>query len=282
MGAHLNYEDRINRVTTYIYDHLDAELDLMRLADVAALSPYHWHRVYHAVRGETIAATVKRLRLQRAAYELSQSTASIEDVAARSGYASVQAFTRAFAEAYGMPPARYRTEGSHAAFIARDEDQAAVEHEVTIRMAPMPFAVGVPNEGSYMNIGRAFGTLYGRLGAAGQLTGKSQMVGIYESDPAIVPEPELKSVAAVFSADGSEAADGLVRRELYPGPYAVLQHKGPYSDMRPAYRWLYGTWLPRSGREAADAPLLEEYRNNPREVAPTDLLTDIYLPLKAM
>lgn len=65
-----SYEDRLNRVTAYIYDHLDGALDFQTLAEVAALSPYHWHRIYHAVRGETAVATAKRLRLQRAAVDL--------------------------------------------------------------------------------------------------------------------------------------------------------------------------------------------------------------------
>ena len=65
-GGQASYVKRLTRVTSYIYDHLDDDLDLQNLAEVAALSPYHWHRVYHAIYGETVAATVKRLRLQRA------------------------------------------------------------------------------------------------------------------------------------------------------------------------------------------------------------------------
>ena len=64
------YETRLSRVIDYIHDHLDDELDLNRLAEIACLSPYHWHRIYHAFYGETAAATVRRLRLHRAANEL--------------------------------------------------------------------------------------------------------------------------------------------------------------------------------------------------------------------
>jgi AraC-like DNA-binding protein len=41
---------RLDRVTNYVFDHLDDTLDLNKLAEVARLSPYHWHRVYHAMR----------------------------------------------------------------------------------------------------------------------------------------------------------------------------------------------------------------------------------------
>ncbi|HEY4131192.1 MAG TPA: GyrI-like domain-containing protein, partial [Gemmatimonadaceae bacterium] len=62
MSKH-DYEERIGRVIEYVFDHLGDELDLNRLAEIACLSPYHWHGVYTAMRGETLAATVKRLRL---------------------------------------------------------------------------------------------------------------------------------------------------------------------------------------------------------------------------
>ena len=49
-----DYQDRMNRVITHIYDHLDEELDLNKLAEIACLSPYHWHRVYRGLQGETL------------------------------------------------------------------------------------------------------------------------------------------------------------------------------------------------------------------------------------
>ena len=65
----------------------------------------------------------------------------------------------------------------------------------------------------------------------------------------------------------------MERAEIREGVYAVLRHKGPYSDMRAAYDWLFGEWLVRSGREPADAPVFEEYLNNPRDTPPTELRT---------
>ena len=114
----IDYQERLSRVVAFMHDHLEEEIDLNRLADVACLSPYHWHRIYHAMNGETIASTVRRLRLHRAAGFLANTTTPIETIAERSGYGGVAAFTRAFAADYGMPPAQYRREGAHAKFRA--------------------------------------------------------------------------------------------------------------------------------------------------------------------
>ena len=55
---------------------------------------------------------------------------------------------------------------------------------------------------------------------------------------------------------------------------------GPYAELHIPYTWLYGTWLPQSGEEAADAPCIEEYLNDARVVPPSELRTEIWLPLR--
>ena len=271
-----SYEDRINRVTAYIYDHLDEPLDLERLADVAAMAPWHWHRVYSAMRGETAAAAVRRLRLMRAANELANSDATVEAIAKRSGYDNLQSFTRIFTEAYGMPPARYRREGSHTVFNPAQNGAPTAHYDVEIRHLPAMTIATEPHLGDYMNIGMAFDLLFGRLASAGLIDQKTRMFGVYGDDPSAVPVDELRSAAG---ATLSSAPADLLVTTTRAGDYAVLRHKGPYPDMLAEYNWMFGTWLPQSGRDTADAPVLEEYLNSPRDTAPSDLLTILYLPL---
>src|SRR5262245_25979296 len=107
----LDYSRRIERVIDHIGAHLDEPLDLDRLAAVACFSPYHFHRIYRAMTGETVADALRRLRLHLAAGELVEGHPAIERIARRAGYASVAAFTRAFRAGYGIPPATYRRQG---------------------------------------------------------------------------------------------------------------------------------------------------------------------------
>lgn len=276
----IEYGARMDRVIAHVFDHLDDELDLARLAEVACLSPYHWHRIYHAMKGETIAATVRRLRLHRASGWLANTGLPIEDIAARSGFGSVEAFTRIFKATYGMPPAKYRREGSHRRFDPTPENGNGPMHPVEIRTLPQMPAATMPHRGSYMEIDRAFGQLFGTLGARNLLGPGLRMIGIYYDDPASVPEAELRSRAAIVGPSHLPVEAPLEPAVIAGGDYAVLRYKGPYADMRGAYNWLYGTWLPQSGREPADAPCIEEYLNNPRDTPPAELLSEICLPLK--
>ncbi|WP_441596362.1 MULTISPECIES: AraC family transcriptional regulator [unclassified Ensifer] len=274
------YERRLHRVSDYIYGHLDGDLDLDRLSEIACMSPHHWHRIYRAVHGETLAGTVKRLRLQRAAADLAQSDLPVEAIAQRSGYPNLQSFNRTFKGAYGLPPGRYRREGSHVAFETASTEGIPDMYEVTLKDVDVFDLVGVAHSGSYMEIGRAFETLYGTLFSRQLFRPEMEMIGIYLDDPELVPTDKLRSFACVSAREQMPTDAPLTAQHLDGGRYAVLRHKGPYADMPKAYQWLYGTWLPQSGREIRDSLMFEKYLNNPREVAPTELLSEIYLPLK--
>ncbi|NRF68341.1 AraC family transcriptional regulator [Aquincola sp. S2] len=277
------YEARLQRVIEHVHARLDEPLDLMRLADVACLSPYHWHRIYHAIYGETLAATVKRLRLHRAAGELANTALPVERIARHAGYPNLQSFTRIFKSVYRLPPARYRAAGDHATFrqAIAQADGGHSAAEVDIRHLPALELVVANHRGSYMQIGQAFDLLYGCLGARGLLRPGMRSLALYLDDPSAVEAAALRSQAGVAGSVPMDAPPApLQHARMTAGPYAVLRHRGPYASMNAAYRWLFGTWLPQSGHDAADAPVVEEYLNNPRDTAPADLLTDICLPLK--
>lgn len=276
----IDYQERLNRVIVFIHDHLDDEIDLDRLADVACLSRYHWHRIYHSQHGETIATTVRRLRLHRAAGFLANTSMPIEAIAERSGYGGVAAFTRAFTADYGLPPAQYRKEGAHAKFLAQMSADNGAAFDVTIRDQPPLRLAAIDHTGSYMQIGRAFEPLFGWFASRGLLGPGTRSIGVYYDDPFSVAENELRSRAALVVGPDFRCEPPLIETTIAGGRYAVLRHKGPYATMQSAYQWFFGAWLSQSGEELADAPVFEEYLNNPRDTAPAELLTDIYLPLK--
>ncbi len=76
----LDYSRRLENVIRHMGSHLDGELDLAALAEIACLSPYHFHRVYAGMTGETAAETLRRLRLHRAASDLLDGTMPIPRV----------------------------------------------------------------------------------------------------------------------------------------------------------------------------------------------------------
>lgn len=106
-----DYERRMIRVLDHIHDQPAGDLSLDALAEVAALSRFHFHRVFHAMTGETVANTVRRMRLHRAATALIQDQTPIAAIARRVGYPNLASFSRAFCDAYRLTPAAFRKRG---------------------------------------------------------------------------------------------------------------------------------------------------------------------------
>ena len=100
--------ERVMRAVVAIERDLDATFSLLELADHACLSPFHFHRLFTAVVGEPPAEYVRRLRLERAAHELSTSHRAVADIGREAGYGSQSAFTRAFGERFGCAPGVFR------------------------------------------------------------------------------------------------------------------------------------------------------------------------------
>lgn len=274
-----DYQEKLGRVTAYIHDHLDQTLDLQTLADVAHVSPFHWHRIYHALCGETLSHTVLRLRMHRATGYLANTALAVAQIAPQCGYPNAQSFTRAFRGVYGMGPAQYRAQGGHTLFQGSQAQPEAAGYQVDVRqVAPVTLA-GTVHKGSYMLIGKAFQAAYTRMAAHDLVRPATRWLAVYDDDPFAVPEAQLSSRAGLSLPPGATAPAPLQEFTLGGGRCAVLRHQGPYATMRAAYHWLYGRWLVESGQRTADLPVFEEYLNNPRDTTPAYLLTDIFLPL---
>jgi AraC family transcriptional regulator len=273
---------RLERVFRWLADHLDEGVDLATLADVASLSPFHFHRIYHSMQGETVTETVRRLRLHRAAVELITGELPVQRVARRAGYGSQEAFTRAFKAAYGVPPARYRASFVPIPSAGKREDamETTMTYQATIRDTATIRVAALPHKGDYQKIGTTFERLGALAGAQNLFSPASRSFGIYYDDISVVPRDALRSDACLTAPDGWTPGGELELREIRGGRYAVTLHVGPYAELERVYKWLYGTWLPESGEEPADAPCIEEYLNDARTVPPTELRTEIWLPLR--
>lgn len=277
--ARNDYRDRLERVRTHIRANLDQPLDLDRLAEIACLSRFHWHRVYRSLAGETVWQTVRRLRLHRAAGELLKGDEPVARIAARSGYANVRAFSKAFRDEFGLPPQRYRAEGGHRRYDTTREETTSM-YDIRIETAPETTVAGLPHKGSYMEIGAAFDRLGVELAHLAEKPKGASLAAVYFDDPDLTPVAELRSLAGIVLAEGDTVPPGFAHHTQPAGRQAVLTHRGPYAELSKAYAFLFGTWLAQSGETPRGVPAIERYLNTPQDTGPQDLVTEIAIALE--
>jgi AraC family transcriptional regulator len=290
------YKERLLRVLVHVQQHLDEPLALDELARLACLSPYHFHHVFTGMTGESLAAHIRRLRLERAAWRLKLHTTPVVEIAFDAGYETHESFTRAFHAAFGVSPAQFRRRKGVSALIeipsgVHYRDQPPLHSfrttkigdksmNVTVKyLKPMRVAF-MRHIGPYSEVSHTWDQFMMFLGKEGLLGGGSQFVGICHDDPAVTPPDKIRYDACA-TVDGKFRPGGEVGVQVIPGgDYAVMTHFGPYENLGDSYAKLLGQWLPRSGRRLRAAPCFEIYFNAPENTEPEDLVTDIHAPLE--
>lgn len=273
------YEARLRRVVQYIFDNPAGDLSLDALADVAAMSRFHWHRVFHAMTGETCAQAVRRVRAHRAACWLVQRDWPIDQIAARAGYDNPQSFARTFKKRFGMTPAAFRAAGLATAPDLIVRQGQTPMFPIEIKEIPARRLAAIRHNGAYPESGRAYEQVAATFSANNLWPQARGMVGVYYDDPDNTPETDLRADCGVEVGDDFAMPNSLSEVTLPAGRHAVLTFKGPYSGLKAAYDYIYGPWLAEAGEEPADAPSYEKYLNSPMDTAPADLVTEIHLPL---
>jgi AraC family transcriptional regulator len=306
--------DRVQPAMAFVTAHLDADLPLAALSAQAGLSPFHLHRLFSAVAGETPKEFTLRLRLGRGAAMLLGGDESVLDIALACGFQSHEAFTRAFRRQFGMAPRAYRARGfaagagtidsaRHAEMVERAgpcvglihmrPDGQARGHEMTYSvvkkdLVPQPVLLvrrRVPRSEIAATIGGVLPSLFqyaqqhGIALAGHPLTRYVEIgAGLLTIEPAMRVVPSGKPAAAVAThADGSTESD-VVEDVLPGGPAATTVHAGPYETLHEAYAALE-MWIESNGFLPVGAPW-ESYITDPAEHPdPKDWKTEVSWPI---
>ncbi|MHC5108583.1 MAG: AraC family transcriptional regulator [Planctomycetota bacterium] len=290
------YEQRILAVLVYLQQHLDVPLSLEDLAGQAHFSPFHFHRIFRGMVGESVQEHIRRLRMERAAHRLKYSDHSVIQIAIEAGYEAHESFTRRFRQVFGASPTEYRqlkqapaypvaassvhfaSDGSVNSFVPVAGPTLEVE-VVTIKPRRVAF---VRHVGPYHEVGQAWSKLFSWAMARNLVGSMAPMIGLLHDDPDVTPADRIR-YDACFTAPDSLVEEGEIGIQVIRGgAYAVATHLGPYERIGESYAVICGQWLPTSHWALETAPGFEIYRNSPLTTPPENLLTDVHMPLRAI
>ena len=275
-----DYIQRINKVVAYINDHLDESLDLKTLAEVAALSEFHFHRVFKALKGESIGAHISRLRIEAAARLLRYSALSIEDIAFNIGYEAPAALSKAFKNQYGITPTKYRTNKD--IYIMKKEiinPDLALKAPKIMELEPKNL-IYVSLMGKYgsLDYGKAYEQLWAVVKSQKLFTKGIESICVSYDDPKIT-EASLQRSDIGLAIHKPALPEGNVScKTLTGGKYAVFFYQGNYSQLSAVCDTAM-RWVVESEYELRDEPMFEKYLNDARRTPEEKLKTEIYIPI---
>ena len=283
--------------------HLDEDVSLRVLAELAGLSTFHLHRVFRAAAGETPKQYTLRLRLGRAAAMLLTGGQSVLDIALSCGFQSHEAFCRTFRRRFGMTPTAYRERGfatsvnrsqarKHAEIVSTvgpciglfhvSENRRLPENEMAYsitkkELAPQAVLI-VRRRVKRSEIAATIGEVLPKIFVYAQQNGIA-LAGLpftryVEMGPGLITmEPGMRVTSPGAAGQGEVIADALPG-----GPAATTIHAGPYDKLSEAYAAIEH-WMDTEGLVAAGAPW-ESYLNDPADYPdPKDWKTEIFWPV---
>jgi AraC-like DNA-binding protein len=98
----------INIALTFIEKHFTEKITVKKLATIACLSVFHFHRLFKEKTGLTVFYYIKKIRLEHGAKLLLSSTANVNEIALESGFADSESFCHAFKKHFKITPSDLR------------------------------------------------------------------------------------------------------------------------------------------------------------------------------
>lgn len=276
----VSYVERINRAIDHVVRDLARPSSLEVVAEAAGLSPFHFHRVFKAVVGETLQQFVKRQRLERALYLMSHAPdRALTDIALDCGFSSSSDFSRSFKQRYGAAPSAFDLEAFRRA--RRDElERVLARQNGGARLTGLPaghnpdgFSVQLrelpARTVAYIRVidpfreGAAYAA-YQRLLAWAVERGLAdgQWLGYMWDEPEIVALEDCRYDVALV-VDDVQPAGEIGRYDFPPMRVAEVRLSGDLALEDRAIDWLYKTWLPESGLVPDDQPGFEAWIGRP-------------------
>lgn len=300
------YIARINKVMDYMERNLDKPVNLELLADVAGFSPFHFHRIFGALTGETLNNFVKRLRIERAASRLlNNPNEPINQIGSICGFNSPSVFCRTFKEIYGVSPLQFRESWNdifskngqsdskidklhptQAEYLRRVEItkqwRIQMNSNIEIKQLPDLNLLYCRHTGAFNEIGQAYEKLFKWAGARGLLNFPvTKGVTVYHDDPKVT-QPDKVRQSACITIENEVKPEGEIGKMTIPGGTFVVGHfEIGVTEFEQAWNAVC-LWLAESGYQPADGYPYELYHNNHENHPEKKFIVDICIPVKPL
>ncbi|TEW52666.1 AraC family transcriptional regulator [Psychromonas algicola] len=262
---------RINDVLYFIHQDISNALLAKDLANIAAYSEQHFHRLFKLVVGESVHVYIRRIRMEFAANQLMfDNKASVLEIANKSGFSSLSSFSRAFKSTFNMSPGQWRNHDYRYQRKSLLADQEIAANYLRLQTMDIPkyklvelparHVAYVRHQGYDRSIANAWQTLKAWANMEGR--DFSEQFGLHHSNPAWVELKKCRYVACV-EIDSPILRRGVVNSMTIPaGLHAVFQLEGKYGELLPQLSHILEHWLPDSGYKMQSTPAYVHYKKN--------------------
>ncbi len=310
------YIARINMVMDYIEEHFSEILSLDLISRIALFSPFHFHRFFTLITGETPASFIQRIRIEKAAQKLKvEDDKPISEIAFSCGFTSISHFSRTFRKYFGMTAKEFRNTGK--AVFTKDGLQFSkngqliskinqhnqeirmqfysdnlnqfnhsnyiiMDTKIEIREMPEFNVVYCRHTGQFNQIGKVFEKLMKWAGPRGLLNfPQTKTITVYHDDPSITDMEKVRQSACITIEKDVKVDGEIGKMKIKGGKYCVGRFEIDETGFEKAWNTMC-LWFADNGFQPGEGNPYELYYNSTEDDAKRKFVLDICIPVKQL
>jgi len=297
-----DYINRVNTALKHIDSHLDSDtLSLDNISKIALFSPFHFHRIFKSIVGETLNAYINRKRLEKAAAGLiHKKDCNITELALQCGFSSNSAFTRAFKKFYNVSPSVFRKQNpekfSKIGIVESKNGQEnfmldtyfcninnhlnwiKMHAKIEIKELPELHFASVTHIG-VDNIDKAFQRIITWAIPKGLMQNpKTRLARIFHDSFKITAADKVRMSISILTEPPISVEKDIHKTTTKAGKYIVGRFEITPIDFEKAWSSLF-IWMHDNGYKKAEGNPFEIYQNDMREHPEGKAIVDFYIPV---
>ncbi|WP_299252016.1 GyrI-like domain-containing protein [uncultured Aquimarina sp.] len=296
------YINRINLTLQFIDEYLDSNLSLDIVSDVAMYSPFHFHRIFKAVIGETLNIYINRKRIEKmASILMHKKEVNITELSLQYGFSSNSSFTRAFKKFYGVSPTEFRKQlPSKFSKIGKGESKIGQENSIFekyicninnhINWIKMNAKIEVKeisdlHFASITHIGiNGIENVFEKLIQWGRSKGvmenpETKMGRVFHDSFKITSPDKVRMSICMLMVKPAIAEGEIIPLTIKKGRNIVGRFEIMPNDFEKSWSSLF-VWMSEQGFKKSKETPFEIYHNDFREHPENKFLVDFYIPIE--
>lgn len=295
-----DYKNRINRVFEFIDENLESDLSLKTVSEIAFFSPFHFHRVFKFVTGETLNEFVTRRRIEKSAINLLHKNTTATEIAHKYGFSDNSSFSRAFKKYFGISPTEFKKQNpnrhSKIRQLESKNGQDYPDHEkyiciinnlknwikmnakIEIKEMPRMDLAYVTIIGP-QNLETAYLKIMQWATPKGLMNDQTKMVTIYHDSFKVTQSDKVRMSACILLDKLEETKGEIGMTQIENGKFMVGSFEIGLNEFEKSWTGLY-LWMNENGYRKADREPFEIYNNNFNEHPERKAIVDFCIPIE--
>lgn len=268
----MDYTRLVDKSLLYIEEHLQDDMKLEDISDVANLSLFHFHRIFSSATDYTLKDYIRKRRLSCASRELVFNHDSLQDIARKYQFQSLEAFIRAFKKEFNKTPGTVRKEQavttavkalnlSDIRLVLKQKKEEIIMEPKILELDEMD-VIGIKctttmKENTIPQLWDRYNKIHDTI--PNKVDSPCLGICVYIDMDKCTEDTYFDYIAATCVSSFDNIPEGMMSYTIPKGKFACFTHKGSLDTLDKTYNYIFGVWANETECEIDQRDQIELY-----------------------